>query len=65
MTSTIIERRRRLRPSGGPDRVFRVVLRLAGGAVLLLMALVGVFLFSKAFDALRVAGWSFLTTESW
>jgi phosphate transport system permease protein len=59
------ERRRRLRPSGGQDLVFRIVLRMAGAAVLLLMAMVGTFLFSKALSALRVAGWSFLTTEEW
>jgi phosphate transport system permease protein len=67
MTSASVapERRRRLRPSGGPDRVFRVVLRLAGAAVLVLMAMVGTFLFTKAISALRLAGWSFLTTEEW
>jgi phosphate transport system permease protein len=59
------ERRRRLRPSGGQDRVFRIVLRLAGGAVLVLMAMVGTFLFTKAISALRLAGWSFLTTQEW
>ncbi|MBB2941085.1 phosphate transport system permease protein [Actinoplanes lutulentus] len=65
MTTVIIEQRRRLRPSGGPDRVYRVVLRLAGAGVLLLMTLVGAFLFDKAADALGIAGWSFLTTEKW
>ncbi|SNY62188.1 phosphate ABC transporter permease subunit PstC [Paractinoplanes atraurantiacus] len=71
MTSTLLdaasvrERRRRPAPSGGPDRVFRIVLRLAGVAVLVLMSLVGAFLLNKAISALQVAGWSFLTTEKW
>lgn len=59
------ESRRRLVPSGGPDRVFRVVLRLAGALVLVLMTLVGAFLFNKAASALNAAGWKFLTTEKW
>ena len=65
MTSAPLEQRRRLRPSGGQDRVFRIVLRCAGAAVLVLMVMVGAFLFSKAIGALRIAGWSFLTTEEW
>ncbi|XVU26084.1 phosphate ABC transporter permease subunit PstC [Actinoplanes sp. CA-054009] len=71
MTSTLLdavpvrERRRRPAPSGGRDRVFRIVLRLAGVAVLVLMSMVGAFLLNKAIGALRVAGWSFLTTEKW
>lgn len=59
------EARRRAAPAGGPDRVFAIVLRIAGTAVLVLMGMVGTFLFAKAFTALRVAGWSFLTTEAW
>jgi phosphate transport system permease protein len=65
MTSAPLEQRRRLRPSGGQDQVFRVVLRCAGAAVLVLMVMVGTFLFTKAVSALRIAGWSFLTTEEW
>jgi phosphate transport system permease protein len=65
MTSAPLEQRRRLRPSGGQDRVFRIVLRCAGAAVLVLMVMVGTFLFTKAIEALRLAGWSFLTTEEW
>jgi phosphate transport system permease protein len=45
--------------------VFRVILRIAGAAVLVLMALVGIFLFSRATQALKVAGISFLTTSAW
>ena len=65
MTSAPLEQRRRLRPSGGQDRVFRVVLRCSGAAVLVLMVMVGAFLLLKAIGALRIAGWSFLTTEEW
>jgi phosphate transport system permease protein len=57
--------RRRLAPPGGADRVFRIILRAAGTAVLALMAMVGLFLFTRAGEALRVAGRSFLTTSAW
>jgi phosphate transport system permease protein len=56
---------RRLAPPGGADRVFRIILRAAGTAVLALMAMVGLFLFTRAGEALRVAGRSFLTTSAW
>ncbi len=59
------EERRRIRPSGGVDRLYRIVLRIGGALVLVLMAMVGIFLFAKASRALNVAGWSFLTTEAW
>lgn len=59
------EERRRIRPSGGIDRIYRVVLRIGGALVLVLMTLVGVFLFEKASRALNMAGWSFLTTQAW
>lgn len=59
------EERRRIRPSGGVDLIYRVVLRGGGALVLLLMTLVGVFLFEKASRALNLAGWSFLTTQAW
>jgi phosphate transport system permease protein len=57
--------RRRLAAPGGADQVFRAVLRAAGAAVLALMAMVGLFLFARAGQALRVAGLSFLTTSAW
>lgn len=47
------------------DRVFNSVLRGAGVAVLLVMALVGIFLSGRAFEALRVAKWRFFTTADW
>jgi phosphate transport system permease protein len=52
------------RPSGS-DRAFRAIARAGGTAVLLVMALVGVFLGFRASQALRKAGWSFITTQTW
>lgn len=48
-----------------PDRVFRVTARGGGLLVLVLMVLVGTFLAFRAQQALRKAGWSFLTTQQW
>ncbi|MFE2039864.1 phosphate ABC transporter permease subunit PstC [Streptomyces sp. NPDC059477] len=50
---------------GVPDRVFRGVLRGAGTTVLAIMLLVGGFLTYRAWQALEVARWSFVTTEAW
>ncbi len=47
------------------DRVFRVIARAGGSAVLVLMIMVGTFLAYRAAQALRLAGWSFLTTQQW
>jgi phosphate transport system permease protein len=52
----------RLNPS---DRVFRVIARAGGAAVLVVMGLVGMFLGYRGFEALRKAGWSFITTQDW
>ena len=43
--------------------MFRGVLRGSGASVLILMILVGSFLAYRAAQALRIAGWSFLTTR--
>jgi phosphate transport system permease protein len=51
--------------SGIGDIVFRTGARLAGLAVLVLMATVGLFLIGRAYKALSTAGWSFLTTQAW
>jgi len=60
------ERRRVLRPRYSlADRVFRSVVRTAGGAVLAIMLLVGFFLAYRASEALRAEGVSFLTTAAW
>ncbi|MEU9332257.1 phosphate ABC transporter permease subunit PstC [Streptomyces sp. NPDC048290] len=50
---------------GLPDRVFRGVLRGGGTLVLAIMLLVGGFLTYRAWQALEVARWGFLTTEAW
>jgi phosphate transport system permease protein len=47
------------------DRAFHAVARSGGVVVLLLLGLVGTFLFFRASQALHKAGWSFLTTEQW
>ncbi|MFI5754566.1 phosphate ABC transporter permease subunit PstC [Streptomyces sp. NPDC051569] len=47
------------------DRIFRGQLTAAGIAVLAIMAAVGLFLLLRAGQALRVQGFSFLTTEQW
>jgi phosphate transport system permease protein len=47
------------------DRAFRGVARGGGIVVLVLLGLVGTFLFYRASQALHKAGWSFLTTQQW
>jgi phosphate transport system permease protein len=47
------------------DRAFRAVARAGGVVVLVLLGLVGTFLFYRASQALHKAGLSFLTTQSW
>jgi phosphate transport system permease protein len=49
----------------GADRVFGLVLRSAGLAVLLIMGTVGLFLFIRGSSALSDAGLKFLTTQGW
>ncbi|MFY1673787.1 phosphate ABC transporter permease subunit PstC [Plantactinospora sp. WMMB334] len=57
---------RRVRERRGPaDLVFRGLARGGGLVVLCVMLLVGGFLLYQAQDALRIAGWSFLTTQEW
>jgi len=52
----------RLSPS---DLTFRAIARAGGSVVLIIMILVGTFLAFRATQALRKAGWSFLTTAAW
>jgi len=49
----------------GSDIAFRGIARAGGLLVLILMVLVGTFLAYRAQTALKKAGWSFLTTQSW
>lgn len=49
----------------GSDRIFRALTRGGGITVLLIMLLVGTFLAVRAVEALRVAGFSFLTQARW
>ncbi|MFI0724527.1 phosphate ABC transporter permease subunit PstC [Streptomyces sp. NPDC021224] len=51
--------------SGLPDQLFRGVARGGGGLVLAVMLLVGGFLTFRAWQALKVAKWHFLTTAAW
>ncbi len=53
------------RTDGTSDRVFRGVLRGSGLLVLLIMTLVGVFLAARALQAIKAAGPSFITTQTW
>ena len=48
-----------------PDHAFRAVAVGAGAGTLVLIAAIALFLLLKAWPALRVAGWSFLTTSQW
>ncbi|MFE7777766.1 phosphate ABC transporter permease subunit PstC [Streptomyces sp. NPDC057445] len=57
---------RAVRGRGEPgDRLFRGAARGSGAVVLAVMLLVGVFLTYRAYQALGVAGGSFLTTSAW
>ncbi|HEX8631593.1 MAG TPA: phosphate ABC transporter permease subunit PstC, partial [Catenuloplanes sp.] len=47
------------------DVFFRLLARGGGVVVLLIMLLVGGFLAFRAAQALKVAGWSFFTTQAW
>lgn len=47
------------------DRVFRVIARVGGVTVLLIMGAVGLFLSLRAIEAISAAGWSFVTTQAW
>jgi len=49
----------------GSDRAFRAILRGGGVVVLVLLVLVGTFLFFRAYQALHKSGLSFLTTQEW
>jgi phosphate transport system permease protein len=50
---------------GRGDLIFRAWARLAGVSVLAITSAVGLFLLVRSLQALRVAGFSFLTTQEW
>lgn len=47
------------------DQVFRLIMRVAGSSVLVIMTLVGVFLTYRAAQALSKSGFSFFTEQAW
>lgn len=47
------------------DQIFRAVALAGGTTVLVIMLLVGIFLFIRSTEALKVAGFSFFTTQAW
>jgi len=57
--------RRLLSASDGPDIAFQWIARGSGTIVVTVMSLVGLFLLYQGFQALQVAGPSFLTEQSW
>ena len=50
---------------GRADRIFRSAIVVAGVLVLIIMGMVGLFLAMRGAQALGIAGFSFLTTQSW
>ena len=49
----------------GVDRIFRAIATSSGIITFILMGLIGGFLLVKGYDALKVAGWGFLTDSEW
>jgi phosphate transport system permease protein len=49
----------------GADRTYRWLALSSGGATLLILVLIGMFLLLKAIPAFHQAGWSFFTTLQW
>jgi phosphate transport system permease protein len=52
-------------PTRGGDRAFLGLLTGSGVSVLVVIAVIGGFLGVRAWQALRVAGWGFVTTQQW
>ncbi len=50
---------------GTPDRIYRGAVRMAGGGVLLLLFLIGLFLFLRGVPAFTKEGWRFFTTSGY
>jgi len=58
----------RVRPASArppADTAYRAVARASGVLTLTLMALIGLFLVIRSWDALHAIGWSFFTTSAW
>jgi phosphate transport system permease protein len=58
----------RIRPASArstPDKVYRGVVRASGALTLALMALIGLFLVLRSWDALHATGFSFFTKSVW
>lgn len=49
----------------GADRLYRGMARSAGAATLLVLVLIGTFLFVRAWPTLHSEGWSFFTSFDW
>ena len=60
-----VEPREIVTTRSGSDRFFRGGVSASGVAVLVIMALVGIFLTIRALQALSQAGFSFITTQAW
>ncbi len=58
-------RRRTKQIPSGADKTFNVAMWAGGLIVLVLMVAVGAFLLVRSVEALKVAGFSFLTTSAW
>jgi phosphate transport system permease protein len=63
--SAIAVRRNLTARLSSSDRTFRAIATAGGTVMLVLMGLVGTFLAYRGSQALRKAGWSFLTTQDW
>ncbi|WGL53322.1 phosphate ABC transporter permease subunit PstC [Nocardioides sp. BP30] len=64
--AVVVDQPRKLRQTREtPDKIFRGVTTGSGVIVLAIMTFVGLFLAIRATQALKKAGFSFLTTQSW
>jgi phosphate transport system permease protein len=65
-TADALEPRRAVRARAvGGDRAFLGALTGSGLSVLVIIAVIGTFLAVRAWQALHVAGWGFITTQQW
>jgi phosphate transport system permease protein len=52
-------------PRTRPDRIYRAIARGAGYLAMVILFLIGLFLFLRSITAFRVAGWGFFTNTQW